>query len=61
MTKNSKNLGNYGGPTPQHSDPTQRRRSVPRHRVPTLQCGPEGRMARSGVRRGVATIHSMEN
>ena len=32
MTKLA-NLGNFRGPTPRHRDPTQQRKSMPRHRT----------------------------
>ena len=36
---NQQNLGNFGGPTPRRRDPTQQRRSTPRHGMSTLRRG----------------------
>ena len=44
--RNQKNMGNFGGPMPQRKDHTQQHRSTPRR----------GML----LRRGVATVHSME-
>ena len=51
----------FRGPTLRRKDPTQQRRSMPRRGMSTPLRDQEGGLDKPRVRRGVATVHSMEN